>query len=73
MSEEVLPFKYFGTLTGMKWLPVRCFDAMLERVQNEKHRYCLSRVTLIQSVLQSIPLYVLYSSWVPQSVLDKLE
>jgi hypothetical protein len=72
------PFKFLGLPVGAKlrsmstWKPV--LDKMLSKLQNWKFRYFSlgARVTLLNSVLNSIPIYYLSIYKIPKSVMKKM-
>jgi len=71
--------KYFGLYLDGKKLPLRYFDHILERVRKKlsgrkiKSLSFAGRITLLKSVLQTLPSYLFSSGWVPIGVLEKLE
>lgn len=64
---------------GMRRLPQVAFEPPLERLRAKISSWkgcALSftgEITLIQAVLQSIPVYLLSSGWVLKTVLDKID
>ena len=62
-----------------KRLPRQAYESILTRVRGKlagwmaKSLYFTGKITLIKTVLQSIPSYVMSNGWVPKSILDSLE
>ena len=79
MDEVHCPIMYLGVNIGMKCLPLSTFNPLLEKIRAKLASWkgrALSfagKSTLIQSVLLSIPVYLLSSGWVPKAILDKID
>jgi hypothetical protein len=74
-----LPFRYLGAMIGIDRLRVSDFEPLLDKVRKKlstwksKSLAFAGRVTLIKAVLQSMPIFILSASWVPKTVIEKLE
>ncbi|KAH1230119.1 TNF receptor-associated factor 1b [Glycine max] len=73
------PFKYLGMPIGVKpssrmvWEPlINKFEAKLSK-WNQKNLSMGGKITLIKSVLNALPIYLLSFFKIPQSIVDKLE
>ena len=79
MPEAQCPITYLGVPVGMKRLPISAFRPLLERIRTKltawKSRSLsfAGKISLVQTVLQSIPVYLLSSGWVPKSILEKID
>jgi hypothetical protein len=73
------PFKYLGVPMHYKKLRNSDWNTLLERIEKKlsswkgKHLSAGGRLVLINSVLSSLPLYMLSFFEVPRMVLEKLE
>jgi len=79
MSQANCPIPYLGVNIGMKRLPLSAYNPMLERIRNKLSSWKAralsfsSKAILVQSVIQSIPVYLMSSGWVPKTLLDEIE
>ena len=76
---SLLPYNYLGVVIGMKRLPLSAFNPLLERIKSKlaawksKALNFAGKSTFVQTVLPSIPFYLLSSGWVPKSLLEKVD
>jgi len=74
-----VPFKYLGVTTGIRRLVCSSFEPLLQKIHSKfatRKVMTLSfvvKATLIQSLLQSIPIYLLSSAWVLKGILYKID
>jgi len=79
MTESWCPIHYLGVAIGIKRLPLSAFNPLLEKIRGKLSAWkvrtlCFAgKSTLVQSVLQSIPVYVTSSGWVSESFLEKVD
>ena len=63
----------------MKRLSVSAFESLLERIRSKLSSWkgrllsFASKITLVQSILQSLPIYLVSCGWVLKTVLDKVD
>lgn len=70
--------KYLGTPLHTKRVSRNTYQCIIQKIQarltgwQAKHLSLTSRCTLIQSVLASVPSYIMQSAWLPTSTCDSL-
>ncbi|ONK57669.1 uncharacterized protein A4U43_C09F2860 [Asparagus officinalis] len=79
MQEGKFPWKYLGITMDVKKLPRQDYEPILSRIRSnlsgwkEKSLTFARKVTLAQSVLQTMPSYLLSNGWIPRSVITSIE
>jgi len=65
MKKGSLPFMYLGVPMGLKRIPLRAFGPIVEKIiamlstWKVKALFFAGRVTLLKTILQSIPIYLM--------------
>lgn len=78
MEVENFPFKYLGSKVSPRCLLIKDHEELISRIEKKLagwKRATLNqagRVTLINSVLNSMPVHLLSSTWTPLTVVDKI-
>lgn len=74
-----MPFQYLGAIIGIDKIRVADFEPLNARVRKKINTWkarslsFTGKITLLKIVFQSIPIFILLASQVPNAVFDRLE